>query len=923
MSPTVSISRELILSHAGSLRRLARSLLADPHAAEDVLQETWLVAMQRPPGRLDGHESLGGWLRAVVRSLALKRRRGESRRDRRERAAARPESLSAADEVVERADTLRRLVEAVVELEEPYRTALFLRFFEELAPREIALRLGVPVATVRSRVQRGLARLRERLDTGSDWRQALGGLLGLGLAPSAVERGAGGMATGGWIVGMQGKLSLAAAAVALAVFGLWQATGDPGGETVAVAGGAGGLSPRPDVQLQGPVARPGAPGPIREELARPESEDRAGRHGRPRAETLRSFAVEGVVVDEWDRPVAGAELFLGPPLHVLNRAGRTDGLGRFRIEWRAKAAHLTLALCARGPGGGGSGLRRIDVAADAPHALRLALEHDGGTAPVANLPIVGRFFEEGAEVVEWNVPAALIVSRSALDGAPELAGDPASRLRFRARSAPASQVFLDLGVSFWSAELAAVQLQHEWILTATELIESIDEVEEFEEGPGSTVTVEGTVTTAAGEPAAGALVGTPGSEGAGAAWTTADEAGAFRLEDLEPGELSLRAGGGDLGLARAALATGPGQSLRWDPWLDRGLEVAGWLVGPGGEPLEGYGVRIESTRAERPWSDRTRADEDGFFAIPNAPELPYRLTVFPPRGLAQLPLLERGPVWPGRTPGELQLVEAQLPGGALQLTPEDAGGEPCPDVEARLWTADGRRGAWFEWSEEERAFTARGLASGRYRVELGSSERGWLELGPVFVGVGEAVDLGRVTFAPPGRAVAVLDLAAAPEAAGWSWTLVHRRADVDSLFETPHAESLAAGLSLPAGSYVLTASAERLGTLRIPFAVAPGETAEVVVPVADLRAARLVFHPPPGELPPGALQVRLTEAATGQPALECVAEPDAHGALTLDLRLLPGNYRLQAEAGDGPRVDAELQVGGDSPELVELALGRP
>ena len=80
MSPTVSISRELILSHAGSLRRLARSLLADPHAAEDVLQETWLVAMQRPPGRLDGHESLGGWLRAVVRSLALKRRRGESRR---------------------------------------------------------------------------------------------------------------------------------------------------------------------------------------------------------------------------------------------------------------------------------------------------------------------------------------------------------------------------------------------------------------------------------------------------------------------------------------------------------------------------------------------------------------------------------------------------------------------------------------------------------------------------------------------------------------------------------------------------------------------------------------------------------------------------------------------------------------------------
>ena len=41
---------------------------------------------------------------------------------------------------------------------------ILLRFFEGLAPREIAANLGVPAETARSRVQRGVAVLRAQLD---------------------------------------------------------------------------------------------------------------------------------------------------------------------------------------------------------------------------------------------------------------------------------------------------------------------------------------------------------------------------------------------------------------------------------------------------------------------------------------------------------------------------------------------------------------------------------------------------------------------------------------------------------------------------------------------------------------------------------------------------------------------------------------
>ncbi|HEX6883387.1 MAG TPA: sigma factor [Planctomycetota bacterium] len=76
-----------LLMHDQALRGLARGLLADAHAAEDLAQDTWLAALSRGADP----ETPRAWLASVARNLAAKLRRGEERRVRRERDSARNE----------------------------------------------------------------------------------------------------------------------------------------------------------------------------------------------------------------------------------------------------------------------------------------------------------------------------------------------------------------------------------------------------------------------------------------------------------------------------------------------------------------------------------------------------------------------------------------------------------------------------------------------------------------------------------------------------------------------------------------------------------------------------------------------------------------------------------------------------------------
>ena len=156
------------------LRSLARHLVSDENEASDLVQDTVLAALDRPPV-LD--RPLAPWLASVLRRLHFERRRGRGRRNASEEQAAKPESIPGSDEIVERLELTERLVSLVRELPEPYRTAVALRYRDGLEPKQIAQRLGIPAGTIRWRIKTGLDRLRGQLDDERGSRAAWVGLL--------------------------------------------------------------------------------------------------------------------------------------------------------------------------------------------------------------------------------------------------------------------------------------------------------------------------------------------------------------------------------------------------------------------------------------------------------------------------------------------------------------------------------------------------------------------------------------------------------------------------------------------------------------------------------------------------------------------------------------------------------------------------
>jgi RNA polymerase sigma-70 factor (ECF subfamily) len=204
-----------LLAHRAWVRRLARSLVRDDASADDLEQRTWVAAMRSPPASEDAARP---WLARVVRRLALDSFRAQGRRDRHERSGARGEAVRSAADVVAEAETQKRVVAAVCALAEPYRTTVLLRFFEDLPPREVARRLGVPVETVRTRQKRAAEMLRRELGgtDGSEWLAALTPLLA---APREAASTLG--TTGGVVMKASTKTGLVVLAVAAVGAFLW------------------------------------------------------------------------------------------------------------------------------------------------------------------------------------------------------------------------------------------------------------------------------------------------------------------------------------------------------------------------------------------------------------------------------------------------------------------------------------------------------------------------------------------------------------------------------------------------------------------------------------------------------------------------------------------------------------------------------
>ena len=157
------------------LQRLAHDLVR-AEDAEDVVQETLRVAVQHPPRHVD---TVRSWLRHVAQNVARRWHRQRRRQHVREQAFATLQANVAAPDpalVLAHQELVVTVARAVRDLEEPYRSAVHLRYFEGLLPQQIAERTGTPLATVKTRLQRAREKLRTMLDrrgARSEWQAAL------------------------------------------------------------------------------------------------------------------------------------------------------------------------------------------------------------------------------------------------------------------------------------------------------------------------------------------------------------------------------------------------------------------------------------------------------------------------------------------------------------------------------------------------------------------------------------------------------------------------------------------------------------------------------------------------------------------------------------------------------------------------------
>jgi RNA polymerase sigma-70 factor (ECF subfamily) len=150
-----------MLEHQSMVFSIALRILGDRSAAEEAAQDVF-IALHAQLGELASEQHVLYWLRrvAVHRSIDLVRRRQR-----------RPEIAMDWNELPELPDLSsrgtdpllsRRLQQLVSSLPEVPRTILVLRYQEDMSPEEISGMLDMPVATVKSHLQRTLRLLREK-----------------------------------------------------------------------------------------------------------------------------------------------------------------------------------------------------------------------------------------------------------------------------------------------------------------------------------------------------------------------------------------------------------------------------------------------------------------------------------------------------------------------------------------------------------------------------------------------------------------------------------------------------------------------------------------------------------------------------------------------------------------------------------------
>lgn len=151
--------------HAPLVARVGGRMGLDSADVEDLVQTTF-VEVLAAAARFEGRSSLRSWVVGIALNQARNaiRARVTARSHAPGVRAASPDVSESAEGLLEQAEQLDRLRQAILELPAIQREALALCELQELPAREVSALLGVPAGTLWRRLHDARATLRQRLD---------------------------------------------------------------------------------------------------------------------------------------------------------------------------------------------------------------------------------------------------------------------------------------------------------------------------------------------------------------------------------------------------------------------------------------------------------------------------------------------------------------------------------------------------------------------------------------------------------------------------------------------------------------------------------------------------------------------------------------------------------------------------------------
>lgn len=163
----LSTFEQQVSAHKDTVYRIARSMLKDKAAAEDVTQDV-LVTLWEHHEDLDP-DGIMAWLACVTRNACIDKLRARQRRRKTVRVdsdgVGRAESPTRTpDRHAEAEDLREHVLDALDRVNDPYRRVVALRELQGLKYKEIADTLDMPLNTVKVYIHRGRKRLRAELD---------------------------------------------------------------------------------------------------------------------------------------------------------------------------------------------------------------------------------------------------------------------------------------------------------------------------------------------------------------------------------------------------------------------------------------------------------------------------------------------------------------------------------------------------------------------------------------------------------------------------------------------------------------------------------------------------------------------------------------------------------------------------------------